>query len=77
MLFEDWSWEQYAAIQREEGMAEGIAEGMAKGIAQGEAKMQSEMIHTLASSMQPETIAAALKLPLHQVQVILSSTTGK
>lgn len=63
MLFEDWDWEQYAATQREEGKAEGKAE------------MLSEMIHTLASSMQPDAISAALKLPLHQVQAILSSAS--
>lgn len=66
MLFEEWDWEQYAAVQREEGRKEGREEGAVE--------MLNQMVHTLSESLNSEEIAKSLKLPLSQVQSILHPT---
>ena len=68
MLFEEWDWEQYAAVQREEGREE----GWKKGRKEGAVEMLTQMIQTMAESLNPEEIARSLKLPLSQVQSILN-----
>ncbi len=72
MLFEEWNWEEYAAVQREEGRKEGRKEGIKEGREEGAVEMLSKMIRTMAESLNPEEIAGSLKLPLSQVQSILN-----
>ncbi len=76
MLFEEWDWEQYAAVQREEGHREGWEKGQKKGREEGRregaVEMLSNMIRKMAKSSKPEEIADTLELPLSQVESILN-----
>ncbi len=72
MLFEEWDWEAYVAVQKEESHEQGIKEGIEKGASE----MLSQVVHSMVRTMMPEDIAAALSLPLPQVLNILSTTIG-
>ena len=70
MLFEDWNWEQYAATQREEGLAEGLAKGLEEGLEKG----QAQLVQKLAKTLSMEEIAQMTDLPLSSVKRMLSCT---
>lgn len=90
MLFEEWDWEQYIAVQKEESRAEGreegrktglaegrktgLAEGRRTGLLEGEAAMLARLIRTMAKTTKPEEISRATELPLSQILSILHPT---
>lgn len=73
MLFEEWEWDKYARIQREEGVQEGRREGRQEGLQEGLQEGKSSIIRTLSESFDPETISKMVKLPLATIQQILAS----
>jgi len=63
MLFEEWDWEEYASVQREEGLE--------KGRKEGEEFAQASIIRKLGKSYGAEAIAKMLEMPLSFVQEAL------
>ena len=63
MLFEEWKWEEYAAMQKAEGREEGHKEG------------QAEIILNMAKSLSPEEIAKLTGIALSTIREVLMPAT--
>lgn len=63
MLFEEWKWEEYAAMQKAEGRKEGHKEG------------QAEIILNMAKSLSPEEIAKLTGIALSTIREVLMPAT--
>lgn len=67
MLFEEWKWEEYAAMQKAEGRKEGHKEGRKES--------QTEIILNMAKSLSPEEIAKLTGIALSTIREVLVPAT--
>lgn len=67
MLFEEWKWEEYAAMQKAEGREEGHKEGRKES--------QTEIILNMAKSLSPEEIAKLTGIALSTIREVLMPAT--
>lgn len=72
MLFEEWSWEEYARVQREEGLKKGEETGLKRGEENGRIMEQSNLVRKMARTQKPEDIASMTDIPLPTVLKILN-----
>mgnify|MGYP001073148927 FL=1 len=71
MLFEEWKWEEYAAMQKAEGREEGHKEGRKEG----RKESQTEIILNMAKSLSPEEIAKLTGIALSTIREVLVPAT--